>query len=87
MRASNASIFVFSCSDSSSICSGKAADRTPVSEVMSAHVHWCYEDQPIDEVLDEMSDTQIRRLPVVDREKHLVGIVSLGDLATHAASD
>jgi CBS domain-containing protein len=63
------------------VAAGKSPERTPVTEVMSEHVRWCYEDQPIDEVLDEMSDTQIRRMPVVDRDKHLVGIVSLGDLA------
>jgi CBS-domain-containing membrane protein len=48
---------------------------------MSAHVRWCYEDQDVDDVLDEMRDVQIRRVPVVDREHKLVGIVSLGDLA------
>jgi CBS domain-containing protein len=67
------------------VAAGKRPDQTPVTEVMSEHVRWCYEDQSIDEVLDEMSDTQIRRLPVVDRDKHLVGIVSLGDLAARGA--
>lgn len=41
----------------------------------------CFEDQSIDEVQEQMSDSQIRRVPVVDREKHLVGMLSLGDLA------
>ena len=60
----------------------KPADRTPASEVMSANVRWCYEDQEVDDVLDEMRDSQIRRVPVVTRGGHqLVGIVSLGDLA------
>lgn len=67
------------------VAAGKPAEATPVTDVMSAHVRWCYEDQPIDEVMDEMRDTQIRRLPVVDRDKHLVGIVSLGDLAARGA--
>ena len=62
----------------------KPADRTPVSEVMSANVRWCYEDQDVDDVLDEMRDSQIRRVPVMTREHQLVGIVSLGDLAERA---
>jgi CBS domain-containing protein len=63
------------------VAQGCAADRTPLSQVMSEHVRWCYEDQPVEEVAAQMRRTQIRRLPVVDREQHLVGIVSLGDLA------
>jgi CBS domain-containing protein len=69
------------------VAAGKAGDSTPVTDVMSAHVRWCYEDQDIDEVMDEMRDAQIRRLPVIDREKKLVGIVSLGDLADRGHDD
>jgi CBS domain-containing protein len=69
------------------VAAGKPADSTPVTEVMSEHVRWCYEDQDIDEVMDEMRDAQIRRLPVVDREKRLVGIVSLGDLADRGSDE
>jgi CBS domain-containing protein len=68
------------------VAAGKMAD-TPVTEVMSQHVRWCYEDQDIDEVMDEMRDAQIRRLPVVDHDKKLVGIVSLGDLADRGSDD
>jgi CBS domain-containing protein len=67
------------------VAANKRPDQTPVTEVMSEHVRWCYEDQSIDDVLDEMSDTQIRRMPVVDRDKNLVGIVSLGDFAARGA--
>jgi CBS-domain-containing membrane protein len=63
------------------VAQGKTADQCPVSEVMSASVRSCREDQEVDDVLDEMSDVQIRRLPVVDHHKRLVGIVSLGDLS------
>jgi CBS domain-containing protein len=63
------------------VATAKPADSTPVSEVMSTSVRWCYEDQDIDDVLDEMRDVQIRRVPVVNREHKLVGIVALGDLA------
>jgi CBS domain-containing protein len=68
------------------VAAGKLAD-TPVTEVMSEHVRWCYEDQDIDEVMDEMRDAQIRRLPVINRDKKLVGIVSLGDLADRGSDD
>lgn len=63
------------------VAAGVNAAATPVSEVMSASVRWCFEDQPLADVLDEMRDTQIRRMPVVDRQQLIVGIVSLGDLA------
>ena len=68
------------------VAAGKMAD-TPVTEVMSEHVRWCYEDQDLDEVMDEMRDAQIRRLPVINHEKKLVGIVSLGDLADRGSDD
>lgn len=63
------------------VAQGRPADECTVAEVMSASVRSCYEDQEVDDVLDEMSDVQIRRLPVVDRQQKLVGIVSLGDLS------
>jgi CBS domain-containing protein len=57
---------------------------TPVQEVMSNEVRYCFDDEDVDEVLDNMADIQVRRLPVVDRDKRLVGIISLSDLATGA---
>lgn len=56
---------------------------TPVRDVMSHEVKYCFEDEDVDEVTRNMGDIQVRRLPVVDRGKRLVGIVSLGDLARH----
>ena len=55
---------------------------TPVEEVMTKEIKYCFDDEDADEVLDNMADLQIRRLPVLSRDKRLVGIVSLGDLAT-----
>jgi len=52
-----------------------------VREAMTHEVRWCFEDEDSDEVLATMADEQIRRLPVLNREKRLVGIISLGDLA------
>jgi CBS domain-containing protein len=44
-------------------------------------VKYCFEDQHVDQVARNMSDLRVRRLPVLDRDKRLVGILSLGDLA------
>ena len=62
------------------IAQGKGPD-TPVREVMSAEVKYCFEDEDLDHVAKNMGDIRVRRLPVVNREKRLVGIVSLGDVA------
>jgi len=53
-----------------------------VREVMTPEVKYCFADQEIDEIAGNMADIQVRRLPVVDRDKRLVGILSLGDIAT-----
>ncbi|KVL28322.1 hypothetical protein WS97_26915 [Burkholderia territorii] len=55
-----------------------------IEGVVSGPADWCYEDDDISAVRKKMEDLQIRRVPVVDREKRLVGIVALGDLATSA---
>jgi CBS domain-containing protein len=63
------------------VAQGKGPD-TPVRDVMSTEkVLYCYDDEELDTVAKNMGDVQVRRLPVVNREKRLVGIVSLGDLA------
>jgi len=54
---------------------------TPVREVMSVEVKYCFEDDDLDEVAENMADIKLRRLPVLSRDKRLVGIVSLGDIA------
>jgi CBS domain-containing protein len=60
---------------------GKGPD-TPVSNVMSREVKYCFEDEDLEHVARNMADIQVRRLPVVDRDKRLVGIIALGDIAT-----
>ena len=69
------------------VAAGKQADSAPVSEVMSTDVQCCFEDEQIDDVMEKMRDSQIRRIPVMDRQNRLVGMISLGDLATKTASD
>ena len=60
--------------------------ETPVRDVMSAEVKYCFEDDDIDNVCKNMANIQVRRLPVISRDKRLVGILSLGDLAKKAGS-
>ena len=55
-----------------------------IREVMSEDVKYCYADDDVEDILDNMAEQQVRRLPVVDRDKRLVGIVSIGDLAAHS---
>jgi CBS domain-containing protein len=62
------------------VAKGKGPD-TKVSEVMTADVRYCFEDEDTERVCSNLGDQQIRRIPVVDRDKRLVGILSLGDLA------
>ena len=52
-----------------------------VSEVMSPEVNYVFEYETVEDAARNMSDLQVRRLPVLNRDKRLVGIVSLGDLA------
>ena len=60
----------------------KRPDETQVGEVMSEQTLSCSEHDEIDDVAQRMGDAQVRRLPVLNREGEIVGIVSLGDLAT-----
>ena len=63
------------------VAQGKGPD-TPVRDVMSTEqVLYCYEDEELDHVAKNMGSEQVRRLPVVNRDKRLVGIVSFGDVA------
>ena len=67
------------------VATGKGPD-TPVREVMSKEVKYCFEDEDLDHVATNMGDLRLRRLPVMSRDKRLVGIVSLGDLALKESS-
>lgn len=68
------------------VAKGRECD-TPVREAMSGEVLYCYADDDAEEVLENMGDQQLRRMPVVDRDKRLVGIVSIGDLAKRDERD
>jgi len=56
--------------------------ETKVGEIMTDQVKYCFDDEDLNGVSKNMASIQMRRLPVMSREKRLVGIVSLGDIAT-----
>ncbi len=66
------------------VADGLNAD-TKVRDVMSEGVAWVYEDDSVENAAMIMSEWQVRRLPVVDRDKRLVGIVALGDFAVESS--
>ena len=65
---------------------GGKPPTAPVREIMSRELRYCFEDEDLNHVSRNMADQQVRRLPVVDRNKRLVGILALADLATSAKS-
>jgi CBS domain-containing protein len=67
------------------VAEGRGPD-TPVSELMTDDVICVREDEDVQAVARRMSEEQVRRLPVVDAEERLIGIVSLGDLARETSS-
>lgn len=68
------------------VAEGHDVAQTPAHTVMTPEVIYCYEDQNVEDAAEVMEQQQIRRLIVLNRNKRLVGIVSLGDLATHQRS-
>lgn len=68
------------------VAQGRGPD-TKIRDVMTAEVKYCYDDEDASHVSDNMAELQIHRLPVVNREKRLVGIVSIGDIARRQAPD
>lgn len=65
------------------VAKGKDLRDTKVSEIFTDTLEYCEVDKDVDEAAQLMSQQQIRRLPVLDQNKQLVGIVSIGDLAQH----
>lgn len=64
------------------VARGVSPQDATVAEVMSKDVSWCFADQSVGEVLQQMGDQQLRRIPVVERDSmELAGMVALGDLA------
>src|SRR6266481_2915644 len=66
------------------VAAGKGPD-TPIREIMSKEVKYCFDDDDIDDVAYEMAELKVRRMPVLNHDKRLVGILSLGDIARSEA--
>ncbi len=64
-----------------------APGSTPLQDVMSTQVEWVFDDESLEDVTARMQQLQIRRLPVLDRDNRLVGMLSLGDLAAKGDAD
>jgi len=63
------------------IAEGKDTRDCRVQDVMTPGVFWCYDDQTADEVAEYMASREIRRVVILDRDKRLAGVISIGDLA------
>ncbi len=66
------------------VAAGKAPDQCKVRDVMTAEIKYVFEDEDIRAASRKMGDWQVRRLPVLNRDKRLVGVISLGDIASEA---
>jgi CBS domain-containing protein len=69
------------------VAEGRDPSKTKVSDAMTNDIVYCFEDQQDTDAAEIMRQHQIRRLPIVNREKRLVGIVSLGDLSLRGEDD
>jgi CBS domain-containing protein len=69
------------------VADGLDPRQTPVADAMTRDVIFCFDDEDVDKAAKLMEERQIRRLIVMDHDKHAVGILSLGDLATRSRDD
>lgn len=69
------------------VANGSALSKAKVTEAMSPEVLYCFDDESLEAVASNMAENHVHRLPVLNRDKRLVGIVSLGDLANAGAVD
>lgn len=65
----------------------RAPGNTTVRQVMSDDVFYCFEDDDVEQAAKVMADHQVRRLPVLNRDKRLVGVIALADLGRKAAEE
>jgi CBS domain-containing protein len=74
------------------VCKGLAQDdfdarATTARDVMTAQIHCCREDEDLAKAIRHMEELKIRRLPVINKSKRMVGILSLGDVSHSAPTD
>ena len=68
------------------VAEGMVPQESLVADVMTAEVRFCRADDTVEQVMAEMGGLKVRRLPVLDARNEIVGIVSLGDLATRQSA-
>ena len=66
------------------VAAGRDPTKTRVRQVMTNQVRYCFEDEDVERAAETMGRELVRRLPIVNRKKRLVGVVSLGDIAVKA---
>jgi CBS domain-containing protein len=68
------------------VADGKARGKATVRDAMSSGVTWCFDDEDVGDAAHLMEEKHIRRLPVLSREKRLIGMLSVGDISQHASA-
>ncbi|MDQ2803840.1 MAG: CBS domain-containing protein, partial [Pseudomonadota bacterium] len=72
------------------VAEGRGPD-TPVRDVMTTaeitDIMYCFEDEDVEEICRAMGEEKVRRLPVLDREQRLIGVISLGDVAVQLGGE
>jgi CBS domain-containing protein len=68
------------------VAAGMIPQESLVADVMTAELRFCRADDTVEQAMAEMGDLQVRRLPVLDAKNEIVGVVSLGDLATRQSA-
>lgn len=69
------------------VSQGRNIEQTTVGEVMTVDVLYCHEEHTVDEVARHMSEEQVLRMPVVNSDNKLTGIITIGDMAQHLSPD
>jgi CBS domain-containing protein len=69
------------------VATGKDPNKTAVRDIMSDEIHYCFENDSIEKIADMMSKLQIRRVAVLNENKRITGIISLGDVATKSQNN
>ena len=68
------------------VAAGMVPQESRVSDVMTADVRWCSESDGVEQAMELMGEAQVRRLAVLDENRKIVGVISLGDLATRQSA-
>lgn len=69
------------------VAEGKDINTTRIEDILTNRILYCEADQDVNDVARNMSEQKVRRMPVVDQNKQLVGVVSIGDMAQHLEKD